>query len=213
MEVGLIRILIVDDHDLLRDGLAVFIKTCSDMVLVGEASSGEEAVALALALQPDVVLMDLIMPGMPGVEAIRSIHRQQPDIRIMVLSSYVDEDLVQAAVGAGASSYLLKNISINELADAIRATSAGKSILAREATQALVNATQRPSTPQYHLTEREREVLALMVRGMNNNEIAAELIIGVSTIKKHVSSILAKLETASRTEAVAIAVRQRLVST
>ena len=206
-----IRVMIADDHDMLRSGLALFIQTRPELKLVGEASSGVEAVALCPQVKPDVILMDLIMPEMDGVSAITEIRRQYPSVQIIALSSFVDEALVQAALNAGAISYLLKNVSIDALATAIHDAYQGKATLAPEAAQALVNAAHHSPLPTLHLTDREREVLKLMVRGKNNTEIAAELGIGLSTVKKHVSHILNKLRTASRTEAVAIAVRQHLV--
>ena len=207
-----IRVLIVDDHDMLRSGLAVFIQTCSDLLLVGEANNGSDALALCAELQPDVVLMDLIMPGMEGVTAIQLIHERFPSIQIIALSSFVDESLVTAALTAGAISYLVKNSSIDLLASAIREAYRGKATLAPEAAQALVTAAHRPSPPNYALSKREQDVLALMVRGLSNNEIAEQLIIGVSTVKKHVSNIFTKFGVTSRAEAVAVAVRHRLVT-
>lgn len=206
-----IRVMIVDDHDMLRSGLAIFIQTQAQLELVGEASSGSGALTQCGQVQPDVILMDLVMPDMDGVSTIQQIRKQYPHVKIIALSSYVDESLVQTALRAGAISYLLKNVSIDALAAAIRDAFEGKTTLAPEATQALVSAAQRPPRPSFNLTDREREVLRLMVRGMSNLEIAAQLMIGVSTVKKHVSHILGKLKTTSRTEAVATAMRYRLV--
>jgi NarL family two-component system response regulator LiaR len=207
-----IRLLIVDDHDMLRSGLALFIQTCPDFSLVGEASTGQQAIEECRKLQPDVVLMDLIMPEMDGVTAIQHIRKQFPAIHLIALSSFVDENLVSSALSAGAISYLLKNTSIDGLANAIRDAAIGKATLAPEAAQALVNAAHRPAIPNYPLSNREQEVLTLMVRGLSNNEIAENLIIGVSTVKKHVSSIFAKLGVTSRAEAVVLAVRYHLVA-
>jgi NarL family two-component system response regulator LiaR len=206
-----IRLLIVDDHEMLRGGLALFIQTCPDMLLVGEASSGEEALEACQRLQPDVVLMDLMMPEMDGVTAIRLIREQFPSIQIIALSSFSDESLVASVLSAGATSYLLKNISIQALSSAIRDASVGKATLAPEAAQALVNAAHRPTAPSYPLSKREQEVLALMVQGLSNGEIAAHLFIGISTVKKHVSSIFTKFGVSSRAEAVALAIRHHLV--
>lgn len=207
-----IRVIIADDHDMLRSGLSVFVETCQDIELVGEAANGSEAIQLCSQVQPDVILMDLLMPEMDGITATRLIRQQFPDVKVIALTSYTDEALVQAALNAGAISYLLKSISIDALADAIRDAYAGKTTLAREAMQALVNATQRPPAPVYRLSNREHEVLTLMVQGMSNREIAHHLTVGVSTVKKHVSHILEKLNTSSRTEAVAIALRQNLLN-
>lgn len=210
-EAERIRLLIVDDHDLLRHGLAVFIETCPDFELVGESANGADAIVLCDAMRPDIVLMDLMMPGMDGPTAIETIHRRHPNIRVIALTSFSHEDLVQRAIGAGATSYIMKDVSIDALARAIRDAHAGKSTLAREAAQALVSVTQRPPQPEYHLTSREREVLTLMTHGLNNSQIAHELTISRSTAKKHVSNILGKLNTASRTEAVARAIQHGLV--
>jgi NarL family two-component system response regulator LiaR len=211
MQPAPIRVLIADDHELLRSGLSVMLGMCADLEVVGAAANGAEAVELCDALQPDVVLMDLMMPHTDGVTAIRSLRQAHPDIRIIALTGYDLEALVQGAIQAGAISYLLKDVSLGNLADAIRAAYDGKSTLAREAAQALVAAAHRPSADDYHLTGREREVLAMMIKGLTNVEIAEQLNISHSTAKKHVSNILAKLQTSSRTAAVAVAVQNRLV--
>jgi two-component system, NarL family, response regulator LiaR len=206
-----IRVVVADDHDLLRSGLAVFIDSCPDIELVGEAATGGEAVALCTRLKPDVVLMDLKMPQMDGMTATRLIRQQSPETQVIALTSFVDDQLVQSALSAGAMSYLLKNVSIDGLLSAIRSAAAGHPTLSQEATQALISAAQRPSSPDVHLTRREREVLTLLVRGMSNSEIARDLGVGISTVKKHVSNILVKLETNSRTEAVALSIKRKLV--
>lgn len=207
-----IRVLIADDHDLFRSGLAVFIRTCADMELVGEAANSAEVLNLCQRLHPDIVIMDLLMPPLGGVSIIGALRQRFPKTRVIALTTFDHEDLVQATIQAGAISYLLKNISAEYLAAAIRAAYDGKSTLAREAAQALVSATHRPTADNFHLTGREREVLAMMIKGLTNVEIAQRLNISHSTAKKHVSNILAKLQTTSRTEAVAIAVQNRLVS-
>ncbi len=207
-----IRVLLVDDHAVVRSGLAAFLLAFDDLELVGEAGSGEEAVRLCNQLRPDVVLMDLVMPGMDGAAATRTIREQCPEIQVIALTSFKEEELVQGALQAGAISYLLKNVSADELADAIRAAHAGRSTLAPEAAQALVHAASHPPPPGHDLTHREREVLALMVEGLSNREIAERLVVSHSTAKFHVSSILSKLGVASRTEAVALAVQHRLVT-
>jgi len=201
----LIRVMIVDDHDMLREGLNAFFKSFDDLKVIGEAASGEEAVRLCRELEPDVVLMDLAMPEMDGTTAIKLIHEQQPDVRIIVLSSFSETRQVKAALQNGATSYLLKNISASKLADAIRATMSGLPTLAPEATQALIDSGGAPSAAQTpgELTERELEVMNLMVKGLPNTQIAEQLNISVFTVKNHVSSILSKLGVSSRTEAVA----------
>lgn len=205
-----IRVMIVDDHAVVRGGLRLFFMATDDLELVGEAGSGEAALGRCGELKPDVVLMDLLMPGMGGVEATRLIRERHPQIRVIALTSFPEEDLVQAALRAGAISYLLKTISAGELAEAIRAAAIGRPTLAPEATQALLHQVAAPAAGQ-DLTAREREVLALLADGLSNAEIAARLVIGEATVKFHVSNILSKLHVATRTEAVSLALRQGLV--
>ncbi len=207
----LIRVLLVDDHTMVRRGLATFLKAFDDLLLAGEAATGEAAIQLCGRLMPDVVLMDLVMPGMDGVETTRLIRQQYPAVKVIALTSFNEEGRVQSVLRAGAISYLLKDISADELANAIRAAHAGRSTLSPAAAQALIHTTVKPSALGYDLTAREREVLALMVAGLNNSEIAAELGVSPSTIKSHVSHILAKFGVAGRTEAVALAVRHNVI--
>jgi len=207
-----IRVMLVDDHAVVRSGLAAFLLAFDDFELVGEAGSGEEAIAICADLRPDVVLMDLVMPGIDGATATRAIRQRCPQIRVIALTSFKEEDLVQGALQAGAIGYLLKNVTADELANAIRSAYVGRPTLAPEAAQALIQAATQPPAPGSDLTPREREVLALMIEGLNNSEIADRLIVSRSTVKFHVSSILSKLGAASRTEAVALAVQHRLLS-
>ncbi len=207
-----IKVMLVDDHAVVRSGLGAFLLASDDLELVGEAGSGDEAVRRCRSLGPDVVLMDLIMPGMDGAEATKIIRQTCPDVQVIVLTSFKEEELVQRALQAGAIGYLLKNVSSDELADAIRAAKVGRPTLAPEAAQALIHASTRPPEPGHDLTEREREVLALMVKGLNNPDIADRLIVSRSTVKFHVSSILSKLGVSSRTEAVSLAIQHHIVN-
>ncbi|MHB1319157.1 MAG: response regulator [Anaerolineae bacterium] len=206
-----IRVLVVDDHAILRGGLAAFLRAVNGMELVGEAANGEEAVRLARELSPDVVLMDLKMPVMDGVEATRAIRACCPNTQVVALTSFIEDELVPRALQAGAIGYLLKNVSHQELAAALRRAADGQSVLSPEATQALVEAAARVSPVVEALTPREMQVLALMVEGITNLQIGQQLGITESTTKSHVSTIIAKLGVASRTEAVAMALRHGLV--
>jgi len=207
-----IRVMLVDDHTMVRRGLATFFKVFDDLELAGEAASGEAAIQLCAQVRPDVVLMDMVMPGMDGVTATRAIRQQFPGVQVIALTSFKDKRLVEDALQAGAIGYLLKNVSADEVARAIRAAHAGRATLAPEAAQVLVQAITQPPTPGQDLTERERDVLALLVEGLNNTQIADKLVVSPSTIKSHVSHILAKLGVASRTEAAALALRRGLVT-
>jgi len=206
-----LRVMLVDDHDMVRRGMSVFLQALPDMELVGEAADGEEALALIAEARPDVILMDVLMPGMGGIEATRRIKVAYPSVQILMLSSSKEEEAIKAALQAGAIGYVLKNISIEEMAQALRNAARGQSTLSPAVTQALVAATARPPEPDYHLTERERELLGLLVHGLSNPDIAQHLTISLSTVKFHISSILAKLGASSRTEAVAMALEKHLI--
>ena len=209
-----IRVMLVDDHAVVRSGLSAFLLTYDDLELVGEASDGDEAIVECERVQPDVILMDLVMPHTDGATAIRAIRERHADVQMIALTSFKEQDLVQRALKAGAIGYLLKDVSADELANAIRAAHAGRPTLAPEAAEALIHTARSSETnaPGHDLTDREREVLELMVEGLNNNEISERLIVSRSTVKFHVSNILSKLGVSSRTEAVALALQQDLIS-
>jgi NarL family two-component system response regulator LiaR len=206
-----IRVLIVDDHEMVRSGLSAFLLGAPDMEPAGEASNGEEAIRFCEQMQPDVVLMDMMMPGIDGVEATRVIHDRWPHVRVIALTSFADEALIKQVLQAGAMSYLLKNVGSADLAAAIRGAVGGRPTLAPEATQALISQAARPAAPGHDLSPRELDVLALMKRGLSNRAIADELSISRSTVDFHVSNILGKLAVSSRTEAVALAIQHHLV--
>jgi len=211
-EATKIRVMAVDDHMVVRQGFATFLKAYPDLEMVGEASNGQEAIQRCAELQPDIILMDMMMPQLNGVEATRLIREQYPHVQVIALTSFSDDkQLVQAALTAGATGYLFKDVSAAELVKTIRAVHGGMPVLAPEATRLLIQAkTERP--PQsFNLSERELEVLGLMVEGLKNGDIATRLSISRSTIKFHVSSILGKLGANSRTEAVSIAHQHKLV--
>jgi NarL family two-component system response regulator LiaR len=207
-----IRVMIVDDHAIVRSGLTAFLHAYDDLELAGEATTGDEAVQLCTQVQPDVVLMDLIMPGMDGADATQAIRQSCPNTQVVVLTSFKDEGLVQKALRAGANGYLLKDVQADTLAEAIRLAHAGQSILSHEITEALIHTAAQPNKLGYDLSERECEVLALMVKGLNNSEITGRLFVSLSTVKHHVSHILSKLGATNRAEAVALAVEHHLIN-
>lgn len=206
-----IRVLIVDDHPLARAGLATFLLAYDDLRLVGEACCGEEALLQCRRLQPDVVLMDMALPGMDGADTITALRSACPQTKALVLTSYKEEARVQRALASGAIGYLLKDIGADELAGAIRKAHRGRPTLAPEATEALIHAAARTHEPGAELTEREQEVLALLVAGKSNIQIATALVVSLATAKFHVSSILSKLGVSNRAEAVAFALQHGLV--
>jgi NarL family two-component system response regulator LiaR len=206
-----IRVLITDDHKVVRRGLRGFLELDPELEVVGEASNGKEAVDMTRRLEPDVVLMDLLMPVMDGIEATREIREELPDTEVVALTSVLEYASVTRAIKAGAIGYLLKNTEADELCRAIRAGAAGKVQLAPEAASSLINEVRAPASPEA-LTERETEVLKLIARGKANKEIAGELFIDETTVKSHVHSILSKLNVRSRTQAVLYSVRLGLVA-
>lgn len=206
-----IRVLIVDDHEMVREGLAAMLKTAPDMTLVGQVSDGDYAVTFCSATCPDVILMDLEMPRVDGVTATRRIRERCPQTQIIALTSFSEDDRIQAALEAGVIGYLLKNIPAGQLQEAIRNAHVGRSTLAPEAAQSLIQASMRPPSLGEDLTKRELEVLALLVEGQTNQQIAQSLEISLSTAKFHVSTILSKLNASSRTEATSLALKHGLV--
>jgi NarL family two-component system response regulator LiaR len=209
---GPIRVMLVDDHPMVRRGLATFLKAFDDLELAGDADSGQSAVQLCSKLRPDVILMDMVMPDMDGATATRLIRQQFPQVQVIALTSFKEGELITNALEAGAIGYLLKDVTAEDLARAIRAAHVGRATLSPEAAQTLVRTANQPPAPGLDLTEREREVLALMIEGLNNTQIAGKLTVSPSTIKSHVSSILSKLGVASRTEAVSLALRSHIVT-
>jgi two-component system, NarL family, response regulator LiaR len=213
LESKAIRVLVVDDHPVVREGISSLLETKPDVEVVGEASNGLEAVAQAEKLSPDVILMDLVMPEMDGIEAIKEIVARRPKARILVLTSFAGDDNIFPALKAGALGYLLKDSGPNELVEAIRQVHRGESslhpIIARRVLHELIHPSNRPEVPE-QLTDRELEVLRLIGQGRLNHEIAEELVITDATVRTHVSNILGKLQLASRTQAALYAVREGL---
>lgn len=207
-----IRIVIVDDHAVVRSGLSDFIMVFDDFELVGEADGGRQAIELCNCLKPDVVLMDMVMPDIDGAVATRTIRERNPNVQIIALTSFREEELVNAALKAGSIGYLLKNITADELASAIRNAVVGRPTLSPEATLALMHTATAPVPLGHDLTDRELDVLALMVQGLSNQQIAKRLTLGLSTVKYHVSNIISKLGVSNRTEASTIAIQNHLVS-
>lgn len=206
-----IRVLIADDHHVVRRGLVFFLKTQKDIELIGEAANGEEAVQLVEKLSPDVVLMDLVMPVMDGIEATKKIKEAHPEVKVLILTSFADQDHVIPAIRAGATGYQLKDVEPDQLVSAIRAVNRGESQLHPKVTSHvmthLAGGADQKEQRLEELTRREREVLAEIAKGKSNKEIAASLVITEKTVKTHVSNILAKLELADRTQAALYAVK------
>jgi NarL family two-component system response regulator LiaR len=209
-----IRVMLVDDHDMVRRGLATFLMAKPDLELVGEAADGADALEICAKVKPDVILMDLIMPGLDGAAATRAIRQEFPKVQVIALTSFQEKQLIRDALEAGAIGYLLKNVTVEELSAAIRSAHAGQSALAPEAIQALLQSevSEIDTVPDYHLTAREMEVLVLLVEGLSNRQIAERLVVSRATAKAHVSHILEKLEVSNRAEAITLALRHKLVA-
>lgn len=209
----MIRVLLADDHEMVRIGVSAYLQAQPDMEVVAEAENGKQAVEKALETRPDIILMDMVMPVMTGAEATAEIIKQWPDAKIMVVTSFLDDDKVYPALEAGAISYILKTTNAKSIAEAIRKTCNGTSVLEPEVTTKMMQRMRQPEHALHEdLTERESEVLLLMARGMTNQEIADELFIALKTVKTHVSNILSKLEVQDRTQAVVYAFSHHLVN-
>ncbi|WP_329470147.1 response regulator transcription factor [Exiguobacterium sp. 9-2] len=208
----MIRVLLVDDHEMVRAGVSAFLSTQTDIEVVAEASDGQVGALLALEHRPDVILMDLVMEPVDGVEGTRLIRKDWPEAKILVVTSFLDDEKVYPVIEAGAMSYVLKTASAFDIAEAIRKTANGQSVMAAQVTGKMMERLRRPTTHLHDdLTEREQEVLQLMARGMANQEIADELFISLKTVKTHVSNILSKLDVVDRTQAVVYAFKHNLV--
>jgi NarL family two-component system response regulator LiaR len=210
-ETERIRVMIVDDHLMVRDGIRTFLSVYDDLEVVAEAENGEQALALCTQLQPDVILMDILMPGMDGPSTTQQIREKFHDIMVIALTSFVEDELVQSALQAGAIGYLLKDVQPDRLAQAIREANQGRGIIDTAAAQALISASQAEQMPEFELTPREREILGLMVSGKTNKQIAESLTLSLGTVRFHISNILSKMGVSNRTEAVSLALQNNLV--
>ncbi|RLQ90461.1 response regulator transcription factor [Planomicrobium sp. Y74] len=208
----MIRILLVDDHEMVRIGVSAYLQAQEDMKVAGEAANGEEAVKMALELRPDVILMDMVMPVMNGAEATDAIIREWPEAKIMIVTSFLDDDKVYPALKAGAVSYILKTSKASRIADSIRETMNGTPVLEPEVMSKMMKQMRHERVLHEDLTEREMEILLLLAHGYTNQEIADELYIALKTVKSHVSNLLSKLEVHDRTQAVIYAFQHKLVA-
>ena len=212
IQLNPIRVMIVDDHLLVRDGLRLLVSSFDDLEVVAVADDGEQAVALCRQVQPDVILMDIVMPTMDGPTATALIRESFPQVQILALTSFIEEDLVRRSIGAGAIGYLLKNVSADELAGAIRAAYDGRSSIDTAAMRILVQSTRQSPPLGHDLTKRERQVLALLTDGLTNKEIAERLALSPATVRVYVSNILSKLGVSNRTAAATLALQHNLVT-
>ena len=206
-----IKVLIADDHPLVRHGLKTYFETCDDIYLVGEAENGIEAIESCEKNLPDVVLMDVKMPKLDGIEATSHILKKWPNIKVIILTSFIDKELIENSLKVGALIYLLKNESGEKIASVVRDAYQGKSNLSSEATQIMISEVRNPLSKRFKLTKREKEILSLIVEGLSNKEIANRLTLSTSTIQFHVTNILSKLGVSKRTEAIYLALKQKLV--
>jgi len=205
-----ISVLLVDDHETVRLGVSAFLSTQDDLTVVGEASNGKDGVSKALSLKPDIILMDLVMDGMNGIEATREILSQWRDAKVIIVTSFLDNEKLRPALEAGAKSYVLKTSTAMQIADAIRKTAQGMSVLDEKVQTQMISAFQTDEPLHHTLTNREKEILKLMSEGKTNQQIAEALFITIKTVKTHVSHILSKLDVADRTQAVVYAYQQEL---
>ncbi|WP_163539963.1 response regulator transcription factor [Gracilibacillus sp. YIM 98692] len=210
----MIRVLFVDDHEMVRIGVSAYLSTQPDIDVIGEADNGKKAVKLALEMRPDLILMDLVMEEMDGIEATREIMKEWPQAKVLIVTSFIDDDKVYPALEAGATSYILKTSKAEVIAQAIRDTYAGETVLEKEVTEKVMANMRKKQSPLAHeeLTNREKEILLLIAQGKTNQEIAEELFIALKTTKVHVSNILSKLEVHDRTQAAVYAYQHGLVS-
>jgi NarL family two-component system response regulator LiaR len=209
----MIKVLFADDHEMVRIGVSAYLSAQADIDVIAEADDGGEAVKLALELKPDIILMDLVMKEMDGIEATKQIIEAWPEAKIIIVTSFLDDDKVYPALEAGATSYMLKTSKANEIAEAIRSTYNGETILEPEVTGKIMNKMRNPEKEPLHdqLTDREMEILMLVAQGKTNQEIADELFIALKTVKVHVSNILGKLMVQDRTQAVIYAFKHNLI--
>ncbi len=208
----MIRILLVDDHEMVRIGVSAYLQSQADMEVAGEATNGQEAVQMALDLRPDLILMDMVMPIMNGAEATKAIIDQWPEAKVMIVTSFLDDDKVYPALQAGAVSYILKTSKASRIADSIRETMNGTPVLEPEVMTKMMKQLRHERVLHEELTEREMEILLLLARGLTNQEVADDLFIAVKTVKTHVSNILAKLQVHDRTQAVIYAFQHKLIT-
>ncbi|EMA6342037.1 response regulator transcription factor [Bacillus cytotoxicus] len=209
----MIKVLLVDDHEMVRMGVSAYLSTQPDIEVVGEAENGRKGSELALQLKPDIILMDLVMDDMDGVEATRAIIKEWPEAKIVVVTSFLDDEKLYPVIEAGATSYLLKTSRASDIADAVRATYDGETVLEPKVTGKMMSRMRQKKEQPLHddLTEREFEILLLIAEGKSNQEIADELFIALKTVKTHVSNILNKLNVSDRTQAVIYAFRHQLI--
>lgn len=209
----MIKVVFVDDHEMVRIGVSSYLSAQPDIEVIGEADNGKAGVDMALELRPDIILMDLVMKEMDGIEATRQIIEQWPEAKIIIVTSFLDDEKVYPALEAGATSYMLKTSKASEIANAVRVTYSGQPVLEPEVTGKMMVKMRQKNSVELHeeLTEREMEVLKLIAEGKTNQEIADELFIALKTVKTHVSNILSKLQVQDRTQAVIYAFRHSLV--